>query len=343
MMKMFTAAGGALALVITLMVSGPVSAQNMPGKGKTVKYAQGDSFGGNYVATQIIVQAMKNLGYDVKLATMNTTLFFQAVAQGDEDLATDINFPQREPGFRAVEKQAQVIGSGLIAGGGINGYLIDKKTADQYKITSLAQLKDPKIAGLFGADGKAELISCDPGWSCGDVVDYQLNKFGLKNNVRAVRGKYETLMVDAIAKVRAGKPAFFYAWSPSWTVNSVVPGKDVVWLPTPEDALPPNVPNRGSALVPGVKGCAGDADPCRMAMASWNWGAVGNREFVAANPAVRALIEQIKFPQSQWSAWEYAISKNGGSQALVAKLANDWISGNKAVLDQWVQTASVAK
>ena len=120
-MKMFTAAGGALALVITLMVSGPVSAQNMPGKGKTVKYAQGDSFGGNYVATQIIVQAMKNLGYDVKLATMNTTLFFQAVAQGDEDLATDINFPQREPGFRAVEKQAQVIGSGLIAGGGING------------------------------------------------------------------------------------------------------------------------------------------------------------------------------------------------------------------------------
>jgi glycine betaine/proline transport system substrate-binding protein len=204
-------------------------------------------------------------------------------------------------------------------------------------------LKDPKLAGLFGTDGKAELVSCDPGWSCGDVVDYQLNKFGLKNNVHAVRGKYEALMVDAIAKVKEGKPAFFYAWSPSWTVNSVVPGKDVVWLPTPEDALPPNVPNKGSALVQGVKGCAGGADPCRMAMASWNWGAVGNREFVAANPAVRSLIEQVKFPQSQWSAWEYEISKSGGSQALVGKLANDWIAGNKTVMDQWVQTASTAK
>jgi glycine betaine/proline transport system substrate-binding protein len=80
-----------------------------------------------------------------------------------------------------------------------------------------------------------------------------------------------------------------------------------------------------------------------MAMASWNWGAVGNREFVAANPAVRSLIEQVKFPQSQWSAWEYEISKSGGSQALVGKLANDWIAGNKTVMDQWVQTASTAK
>ncbi|WP_109476166.1 glycine betaine/L-proline ABC transporter substrate-binding protein ProX [Paraburkholderia sp. C35] len=342
-MKTFTVACSAFALAIAMMAGGSAHAQNAPGKGKTIKYAQGDSFGGNYVATQIIMQAMKNLGYDVKLTTMNTTLFFQAVAQGDEDLATDVNFPQREPGFRAVEKQAQMIGSGLISGGGITGYLIDKKTADQYKITSLAQLKDPKLAGLFGTDGKAELISCDPGWSCGDVVDYQLNKFGLKNNIHAVRGKYEALMVDAIAKVKEGKPAFFYAWSPSWTVNSVVPGKDVVWLPTPEDALPPNVPNKGTALVPGVKGCAGGADPCRMAMASWNWGAVGNRDFVAANPSVRSLIEQVKFPQSQWSAWEYEISKSGGSQALVNMLANDWMTGNKSVLDQWVQTASNAK
>ncbi|EIF34881.1 ABC-type proline/glycine betaine transport system, periplasmic component [Burkholderia sp. Ch1-1] len=337
------AACGAVALAVMMATGVPAFAQSMPGKGKTVNYAQGDSFGGNYVATQIVMQAMKNLGYGVKLTTMNTTLFFQAAAQGDEDLATDVNFPQRELAFRAVQKDAQVVGSGMIIGGGINGYLIDKKTADAYKITNLAQLKDPKLAALFGSDGKAQLISCDPGWSCGDVVDYQLEHFGLQNTVHSVRGKYEALMVDTIARVKQGKPAFFYAWSPSWTVNALVPGKDVVWLPTPEAALPPNVPNTGSSLVNGVQGCAGNADPCRMAMASWNWGAVANRAFIAANPAVRSLIEQMKFPSSTWSSWEYAISRNGGSQALVTKLATDWMTQNKAQFDQWVSVASQVK
>ncbi|MGN4222380.1 glycine betaine/L-proline ABC transporter substrate-binding protein ProX, partial [Burkholderia gladioli] len=199
-MKRLAATCGAAALAAVMMAGVPVFAQDMPGKGRTIQYSQGDSFGGNYVATQIVMAAMKRLGYEVKLTTMNTTLFFQAVAQGDEDLATDVNFPQRELAFRAVQKDAQIVGTGMIVGGGINGYLIDKKTADAYKITNLAQLKDPKLAALFGSDGKAQLISCDPGWSCGDVVDFQLRKFGLQDTVRAVRGKYEALMVDTVAR-----------------------------------------------------------------------------------------------------------------------------------------------
>ena len=74
------------------------AAQDLPGKGKTVRYAQSDSLGANYVTAQIMSRAMKELGYDVKMTTINTTLFFQAAAQGDLDIATDVNFPQREPG-----------------------------------------------------------------------------------------------------------------------------------------------------------------------------------------------------------------------------------------------------
>lgn len=42
---------------------------------------------------------------------------------------------------------------------------IDKKTAAQYQITNLEQLKDPKIAQLFDSDrdGKANLVGCVPG------------------------------------------------------------------------------------------------------------------------------------------------------------------------------------
>jgi len=339
-LKMMTTAlaAGALAFAVA-----PVQAQELPGKGKTVHYAQSDSLGANYVTAQIVMKALKELGYDVKLSTVNTTLFFQAAAQGDLDLATDVNFPQREPGFRAVERDAEIVGGGLIVGGGINGYLIDKKTADANNITSLIQMKDPKVAALFGKDGKADLINCDPGWSCGDVVDFQLDKFGLKGTVKSIRGKYEALMVEAVARVKRGEPAFFYAWSPSWVNNALVPGKDVVWLPTPEDALPPSVPNRGSALVKGVKGCAGGADPCRMAMASWNWGSVANRKFVAANPAVKALVENVKFPLDDWSHWEFNINKDGGSNTLIAKMADEWIDGHKAEFENWVAAGRAAK
>lgn len=334
---------GAAATALLFCAGQPAVAQDLPGKGKMIRYAQSDSLGANYVVAQIAMRAMKDLGYEVKLSTVNTTLFFQAAAQGDLDLSTDVNMPQREPALRAVEKQAEVVGTGAILGGGINGYLIDKKTAIAHNITSLEQLKDPKIAGLFGKEGRADLINCDPGWSCGDVVDYQLANFGLKDTVHSVRGKYEALMVEAVARVKRGEPALFYAWSPSWVNNALVPGDEVVWLPTPKDALPPNVPSRGSALVPGVKGCAGGADPCRMAMASWNWASVANKQFIAANPAVRSFVEQMKFPLATWSAWEFNINKNGGSAALMTKMADEWLVANKSLFDQWVTNAKRAK
>lgn len=332
------------AVTASFFLAGTTGAQTtLPGTGKTVRYAQDDSLGGNYVVAQITSQALKKLGYDVRLSTMDTTLFFQAVSQGDMDLATDVTLPQREPGFRAIAQQATLVGNGMIIGGGINGYLIDKKTAVANNITSLQQMKDPKIAGLFGSDGKAEMISCDPAWSCGVVVDYQLDKFGLKQTVKPIRGKYEALMADVVAKVHNGKPAFFYAWSPSWMTNALKPGSDVVWLPTPQDALPPDVPARGSALVKGVVGCAGGADPCRMAMGAWNYDTVANKQFLASNPAVKALLEQIRFPLSTWSEWEGAISKEGGSVSVVKKLSDAWIASNRSQFDQWVAAASKAR
>jgi len=95
--------------------------------------------------------------------------------------------------------------------------------------------------------------------------------------------------------------------------------------------------------VKGVEGCAGGADPCRMAMSSWNFNSVANKEFIAANPAIKSLIEQIKFSVATWSQWEYAISKNGGSSTQITKLADDWLAGNKPQFEQWVATASKAR
>lgn len=328
--------------VLLVASMGGAFAADKPGEGKTVKFAQSDSMGANYVVNRIVTQALVQLGYDIKPTTVSSVLFFQAAAQGDLDLSVDINFPQRQPSFDKVQDYLVKLGNGAIQGGGYNGYLIDKKTADQYGITSLEQLKDPKIAGLFGKDGKASMIACDPGWSCDAIIQYQMDKFGLRDTVRTVTGKYEALMFETIAKVKRGEPVFFYAWIPSWMTAALVPGRDVVWLPTPFDALPETMHITQSALTPGVPGCAGNADPCRMAMAAWNWQSVGNKKFIDANPAVKAFVEQVSFPLQSWSSWEQALSEKGGSERVIRTLADDWISANKATFDGWVAKAQAA-
>jgi glycine betaine/proline transport system substrate-binding protein len=62
--------------------------------------------------------------------------------------------------------------------------LIDK-TAEQYHIKSIDQLKDPKIAKLFdtNGDGKADLTGCTPGWGCEAVINHQIDAYGLSKTV----------------------------------------------------------------------------------------------------------------------------------------------------------------
>jgi glycine betaine/proline transport system substrate-binding protein len=317
----------------------PALAADLPGSGKTIRFVQDDSLGGNYVEDQILVTALKKLGYDVNVTVMNGTLFFQAASQGDVDMSSAVTLPQREPGYEKVKDTLAVVGTGGIRGGGINGYLIDKKTADANAITHFDQLKDPKIAALFGTDGKAELTGCDPGWSCADVIEHQVKAFGLSDTVHIVRGKYEALMGETVARVQRGEPALYYTWSPSWVNDALVPGKDVVWLPTPFDSLPEGMPPIKSALVPGVIGCAGGQDPCRMALGEWNYNTVVNRSFLAANPAVKTLIEAASWPRETWVAWEGSINKDGSSNRNIKKLADDWIAANQAEFDGWIAQA----
>jgi glycine betaine/proline transport system substrate-binding protein len=326
-----------LAALSTVLLAG-CSEQWEPGK--SVRFAQSDSLGANYVVTQIGIAATRQLGYRVTLSTVGTTMFFLAAERGDLDIDMDINFPQQDPGFQKVSGKVAIVGRGQIAGGGTNGYMIDRKTAEANGITNLGQLKDPRIATLFGRDGKADLINCDASWSCGEVVDYQLDSYGLTPTVRSIKGKYEALMAEAITRVRREEPALFYSWSPSWMNKALVPGRDVVWLPTPYEALPPSVPRTGTAMIANVQGCAGGQNPCRMAMAAWNYRAVANKKFIAGHADLQRLFTLMDFPVAQWSAWEDAISKpGGGSDRAIKTLARDWIDAHRSQFEGWIAAA----
>ncbi|WP_342639994.1 glycine betaine/L-proline ABC transporter substrate-binding protein ProX [Rhodoligotrophos ferricapiens] len=312
-----------------------------PGEGKTIRYARSNSLGASYIQDEIVIAALEKLGYEVKMTTLVAPAFYAAASEGGMDLITSINWPQNQVPYEQVKDKLALINQGSIIGGGINGYLIDKKTAEAHNITNFEQLKDPKLAALFdtNGDGKADLNNCDPGWSCGDVVEYQVKEYGLSDTVRSVRAKYEVIMAETFARAARGEPVLFYTWSPSWVVNTLQPGRDVVWLPTPYEALPTGVASPGSALVKDVVGCAGGQNPCRMTIGAWNYVSIGNREFLAENPAVTKFLEQLRFPLTTWTEWEGEIKESTADQHI-KQVAASWIAANQQQFDEWVSNAT---
>jgi glycine betaine/proline transport system substrate-binding protein len=331
------------ALTLLSLATADVASAQQPGNGRTIRYQQSNALGATYISDQIVIAALEKLGYKVVVTVLAPAAFLQSAAQDDMDMSTSINFPQSQVPYQRVEKQLALVGDGSIIGGGVNGYMVDKKTAEAHKLMGVDQLKDPKIAALFDTNrsGKATLINCDPGWSCGDVVEFQLEKFGLSDTVRSVRGKYEALMGETFSRYRAGEPVLFYGWSPGWVVDTLRPGRDVVWLPTPFEALPPGVVAPRGALVSGVVGCAGGQDPCRMTIGAWNYQSIVNRTFLAANPAVEKFVSQYRHPLSTWVGWEGTISKTKNDRDI-KKAAETWIADNQAQFDGWIKDAAAA-
>jgi glycine betaine/proline transport system substrate-binding protein len=329
-----------LTALTAMAIAFPVLAQDMPGEGKSVKFARNDSLGAQYIQDEILIAMMKDLGYDVDLTTISTAAFLQAAFQGDLDISADINMPQRALQFEKVAENVALVGSGTIEGGGINGYTIDKATADKHNITSVDQLKDPELAKLFDSDGDglANMANCDPGWSCGDVVDFQLGAFGLTDTVESIRAKYEPLMGEIFARYQQGDSVLYYTWSPSFVTEKLKPGEDVVWLPIPFDALPDSVTAADGHEVANVAGCAGDQNPCRMATGSWNWEIAANKDFLADNPAIVHLAENVSWPIAQWSTWEVMMGESNTDRAI-RTIAEEWIANNQDTYDGWVEAA----
>src|SRR5262249_539702 len=129
---------------------------------------------------------------------------------------------------------------GTVVANSIQGYLIDKKTADAYGIKTIEQFKDPKIAALFAteADNKATLYGCDPGWGCERVIEHHLDAYGLRDTVTHKQGSYSAIIGDAIERIKSGKPTLYYTWTPLWLSSVLEPGKNVSWLTVEKTELP---------------------------------------------------------------------------------------------------------
>lgn len=319
-------------------------AMALPGEGVTVHQAQ-PSWDTEWFQAQIVKGLLEELGYTVEEpVVLDNAAFFLSAARGDIDFWASGWFPLHDT-FMEDEKvagKAVVVGN-MAPNGGLMGYLIDKKTADEYNITNLGDLADPEIAALFDSDGDgmADLMGCDPGWGCESIINHHLEAYELQDTVMHVQGSYSALLADTYARQQRGEPVLFFTWTPNWTVGLMVPGVDVVWLETPFYTAPEDQKSPDSVgTATGIVGCTND--PCQMGVAPANIQIVANKEFLDANPAANALFEQVQFELADIFTQNALMFNGEDSVEDIARHAAEWIEANREVVDGWIENSIAA-
>ncbi|TIM70635.1 MAG: proline/glycine betaine ABC transporter substrate-binding protein ProX, partial [Mesorhizobium sp.] len=162
------------------MSPGDAAAQDLPGKGVTVRplyLGQAEELFEAYV----VKLGLEDLGYTVdEPSATQVPLAHIAVGNGDADYYTPHWYPLHIAFAEEAGGDAKLRRVGTLVKNSIQGYSIDKATADKYGIKTIDQLKDPKIAKLFDVDGdgKADLYGCDPGWGCERIIEHNLDAYG---------------------------------------------------------------------------------------------------------------------------------------------------------------------
>jgi len=207
-------------------------ADELPGKGVKIQMIKTNE-AGELFQTLLVMKALEKLGYNVlPWQEMSHPLMYVSLANGDADIFATHWEPLHSDYYKNGGGDAKFFKKGQYSTAA-QGYLIDKKTAEQYNITNIAQLKDPKLAKLFDTDGdgKADLIGCDPGWGCEAIIEHQLDAYGLRGTVTHRQGSYAVLIADVITRFKAGQPVLYYTWIPLWPSSIMKPGGSAFFRP----------------------------------------------------------------------------------------------------------------
>lgn len=284
---------------------------------------------------QVALIGLERLGYIPKpLIAVDYPAVFLALSKGEADFTALYYTPLFEASFEKVNGAEKLVRFGPMFQNALQGYLIDKKTADKYGIKSLDQMKDPKIAKLFDSqgDGKAHLTGCNAGWGCEGIIEHQMKAYDLQRTVTVDTGSYFALMASTIARFKKGEPIFYWVWQPLWVNSVLVPGKDVEWLTVPYTSLPGD--RQAKTVIPDGRNLGTGIND--------NWFLV-NKEFASKNPIATRFFEQVRIPIDDISAENLKIYNGEKSQQDIRRHAEEWIAANRAKFDSWIENAKNAK
>lgn len=286
--------------------------------------------------TYVVVDALKALGYKTEsIKELDYPVLYKTMAQNanSKDVYfTPTNWTPLHDNMLTASKKENFFQKGVFIANCAQGYLIDKKTADKYKIKYINDLKDPKLAKLFdiNGDGKADLAGCNPGWGCAKVINHQLDAFKLRDTIQHNQGEYSAIMAQSFARFKKGEPILYYTWSPYWISGKLVPGRDVVWLQVTKTAHP----SEKDTSLPN-----GD-----------NYGFNINNQIITANasiaknhPDIAKLFEIIKIPVDDVNAQNMLMAKGEKKDKDIKNHAKSWIKTHKKEFDLWINEAKKAK
>jgi len=340
-MKTATALKGLAALLIAVSFAAgtPAKADSHLG---TIKPARA-TWDTGWFQLALYTKALEAIGYTVEEPkTLDNPIFYQSVAQGDVDFWVNGWFPLHNPYQDDFEWGAEIVGY-VARGGALQGYLVDKKSADEFGITSIEDFKRDEVKEAFDIDGNgmADLVACPPGWGCELVIEHHLDAYDLRDHIDPIKAAYSPAMGEAIARYEAGDPIFFYTWTPNWTVGLLKPGQDVVWIQVPFASLPEDQEQYlDQTTIPDVTGCTGN--PCNMGFPANDIRPVANSEFLEENPAARKLLEVMEVPLLDIFEQNAKMFDGEDKAEDLERHADEWIKANQEVFDGWVAEAKAA-
>ena len=277
-----------------------------------------------YFQAEIYKKALEKMGYKVSGPTvMKPQVFYVAAASGDMDLWVNGWFDNHEAYIAEAKGKVKPVGY-VVKKGGLQGYLIDKKTADKFNIKSIMDIKKHAKQFDTNGDGKADMVACHPGWGCEKIITKHFSELGLGEFINPIKADYSASMADIISRYKNGKSILFYTWTPNWTVGTLKLGKDIVWIEAPfSETSEVSVPNATKSKL-------------NMGFGVNDIRAAANVEFLKANPKVEKMLMKASIPLADIATQNLKMNMGEKSEKAIKKHANAWIKANQSTFDSWI-------
>ncbi len=231
----------------------------------------------------------------------------------------------------------------VIKRGGIQGYMVDKASAEKFDLNSLDDFKRPEVQAAFDADddGKADLVACQPAWACAKVTAHHLQVYDLKDHFNILETNYLMNMAGVLLRYQAGQSVLFYNWTPNWTHHHLIPGRDVVWLNVPTTLPTAEQQGLEAAMVQRELRGAVTAS-IRLGFVANDIRVVANKAFLDRNRAAKRLFAVMSIPLADIAAQSYRIFTGEYHQEDIERHASEWINQHQDLWGKWLEEARAA-
>ncbi len=279
--------------------------------------------------TEIINMGLEELGYQVISGTeVEYEFLHEAIAEGYLDFTAShwhiLHTKYLQEGMKRV---------GTLIENALQGYLIDRQTAQEYQISNIQDLQDPEMAQLFDSDGdgKANLVGCDPGWGCERIIEHHLDAYNLRETVEQDRGNYSALVDNMLDRFNRGEPILYYTWTPYWLNNTLQPGQDVIWLEVPYTDIPEE-----QQVIENINT---NFQEKNLGFPIDTIGVLANKQFLDENPVAQRFFEVATIPVDDINAQNQLMKNGENTPKKIRSHARAWIQNNQPTFNNWLDKA----